>query len=67
MGQCHLHVEDQISGLTSDLIGSIVFAGHHELSGFLTDFFEDFVVSSCEQFVCVTLGFRMITAVFDDP
>ena len=61
-----LKMEDKIRSLTSNLLGNVVFAGHHEFSALLPDLLEDAVVTSLNQFVGLPALFRCKTPPVND-
>ena len=65
VGQGHLHVEDQISRFSSDLIFGVVFAGHHKFSALFPDLFEDAVVATSQKLVGVAALLGLIATASD--
>jgi hypothetical protein len=67
VGQGHEGVVDQVSGFSGDLVGGIVFAGHHHFRRLFADFFEDLVVAARQEFAGVGVGVGVVAAIADYP
>ena len=39
---------EQIGNFTCDFVWSIVLASHHDFYSFFTNFFENFIISTCK-------------------
>ena len=48
-----LHVKEDVGGLTGNLIGVVVLAGHHEFGALFADLLEDAIVATLKQLVGV--------------
>ena len=67
MGQCDLHVEQDVGGFAGNFIGVVVLAGHHELGALFTDLLEDAVVATIQQLVGVAPLLRRVASTFNHP
>ncbi len=61
--QGHQGVIEQIRHFTRNVIGVIVFTGHHHFRRFFANFFEDFVIAACQQLAGVRLWGGMLLAI----
>ena len=67
MGQCNLHVEDDVSSFTCDFTRIVVLARHHEFGAFLANLLENAVVTAIQQFSGVAAWLGVVAASLNHP